>query len=110
MPTMQDDWDNYSSVVDVGSGILHEGVKKSTAQNFEECTATCAANHECVQYAFDGTDCYWGKAIRLGEKIKSDDPTRWKSGWHQNRLADWIAKQEKCIDVKFPGLANNKIF
>ncbi|KAH6716806.1 hypothetical protein BKA61DRAFT_477275 [Leptodontidium sp. MPI-SDFR-AT-0119] len=102
MPAMQEDWDNYSSVVDVGSGILYEGVKRSTTQNFEECAATCEANSECVQCAFDGEACYWGKAIRLGERTMPKDGKRWRSGWNQTRILDWISKQRRCDIVKFP--------
>ncbi|PVH77896.1 glycosyltransferase family 31 protein [Cadophora sp. DSE1049] len=103
MPDMQEDWDNYSSVVDVGSGILYEGVKKTTTQSFEECATTCEANTECVQYTFDGEACYWGKAIRLGERRMPEDGKHWRSGWNQTRMADWISKQPKCNDVvEFP--------
>ena len=103
MPDMQEDWDNYSSVVDVGSGILYEGPKKSAASNFEECATTCEANIECVQYTFDGQVCHWAKAIRLGERRSPEDGRRWRSGWHKSRMAEWISKQPKCNEaVIFP--------
>lgn len=105
MPAKQEDWDNYSSVVDVGSGILQEGAKKSSTQNFEECAITCEANAECIQYVFDGETCYWGKAIRLGERRMPEGPKSWRSGWNQTRMAEWISSQAKCGVVRFPDLS-----
>ncbi|KAL2069927.1 hypothetical protein VTL71DRAFT_14606 [Oculimacula yallundae] len=100
MPAMQEDWDNFSSVVDVGSGILTEGAKKSEAHNFETCADTCEANAQCLQYAWDGKDCYWGKAIRLGERSKPEGDKQWRSGWHQTRIEEWISKQPVCDVAK----------
>ncbi|KAG4430449.1 hypothetical protein IFR05_014075 [Cadophora sp. M221] len=85
MPAMQEDWDNSSSVVDVGSGILYEGVRKSMTLNFDECAATCEANTECVQYAFDGEAYYWGKSLRLGERTMPQDG---------KRLAEWLESDQ----------------
>ncbi|KAK6538946.1 hypothetical protein TWF694_010496 [Orbilia ellipsospora] len=101
MATIRDDWDNWSAVTDLGSG--RKGDEKIAAESVEECIAACEADPGCFQFAHDGQNCYLGKAIRLGERRNPEGGQKWRSGWHQARIARWADAQEACSSVIFPG-------
>ncbi|XMA19664.1 hypothetical protein WAI453_012455 [Rhynchosporium graminicola] len=98
MPDMQEDWDNYSNVADLWSGIPSDGANKNSTQEFEECAKICEADANCFQYSWDGQDCFRGQSIRLGERTKPGGK-KWRSGWHQPRIEEWISKQPPCNDA-----------
>ncbi|KAF3907761.1 hypothetical protein AA313_de0209853 [Arthrobotrys entomopaga] len=100
MTTIVDDWDNWSSITDFGSG--RKGDEKVAAGSAEECIAACEAYPGCFQFVHDGENCHLGKAIRPGERKNPEGAQRWRSGWHQKRIAEWAASQKACSDVTFP--------
>ncbi|KAF3910202.1 hypothetical protein ABW21_db0201910 [Orbilia brochopaga] len=102
MPAIREDWDNISWRIEMGSGLSNGEDERPKAQSAEECAKACEANTQCLQFVFDSEQCYLGKAFRLGEKRAPENGKRWRSGWNQARIAEWVAKQEVCNDVKFP--------
>ena len=101
MPAIREDWDNISWRSDLGSGLTGEDDEKVTTQSAKECAAACEANAHCFQFVLDGESCFLGKAIRLGERRNPSDGKRWRSGWNQGRIANWVTKQT-CNGVQFP--------
>jgi len=99
---MREDWDNFSWKVEMGSGLSGGEDENFETESFEKCGAACEANTNCFQFQYDNERCFIGKAIRLGEGRIIGDNKRWRSGWNQGRIADWISKQEACNTVEFP--------
>jgi hypothetical protein len=102
MPPIREDWDNLSWKMEMGSGLSGGEDENFKAESFEGCGAACEANTDCFQFQYDGERCFIGKAIRLGEHKFIGDDKRWRSGWHQGRVRDWISQQEACDTVEFP--------
>jgi hypothetical protein len=102
MTSPREDWDNVSWKNELGSGLSGAEDEKIKTESIDECASACEANKDCVQYVLDGETCFIGKAVRLGERKEPKDGKRWRSGWHQDRIADWISKQKTCDIRNFP--------
>ncbi|GAB7341221.1 hypothetical protein MBLNU457_7505t1 [Dothideomycetes sp. NU457] len=74
---------------------LTEHERKAT-QSFEDCANMCKMHDErCLQWQYEPGRCYLGYDIRLGA---TDDRTdgQWKAGWNEERIRQFIEKQEPC--------------
>ena len=91
-----EDWDNVSSKSERGSGLTGGEDKRIRPEFVDECATACEANANCKQYIHDAETCFIGKAIRLSQRKEPKNGNRWRSGWQQDRIADWISKQPSC--------------
>jgi hypothetical protein len=100
--SIMEDWDNVSWKVEMGSGLYGKEGEKIKTQSGYECWSACKKDQQCMQFLLDGEYCYLGKAIRLGVKRLPENGKKWRSGWHHERIQEWIAKQGACTNVQFP--------